>query len=279
MKTKASISLLFVLIVLYGMSLLSLFVHNKGRNLVIEDYGIKLMEKIDSNDKYLFKEFQDYRLDKVFVVGVTLLALISNLVYNKGNRLRFMVEWFMLMTVLFLIKSIGMIVTIYPHPQEIFNSNNERICKMNYKHSTGMDMLFEAFEVFIWRNRVCYDTFMDSDMINATILGLLMMKHFRNIGMKIVVVLIWLMNIFVLMTLRVVYSMNMFITIVLSILIFLIYHYESMNGYGLFGYMLKRKEKTLVVEHMNKVDVIDDIEDISMVVQIDIISEEHTDEN
>ena len=238
LKSKALISLFYVLVVLYGMSVLSIFVHNRGKNNdgKIEDFGLKLMKTIDTSDGYLFKEFQDYRLDEVFVVGVTLLGLLANFCYNRGYKFRFVIEWFMLMTVLFLIKTIGMIVTIVPPPEN-------GICKTDYKHDTnGFGMLLDGLEVFVWRDRICYDIFMDGDMINTTILGLLLMRYFPNMGVRVGVVLVWLMNIFVLMMLRGVYSMNMFTTLMVSVLIFLIYHYETMNGLGFFGTMLREPE-------------------------------------
>lgn len=217
---KLLIITIVTLISLYGMGILSILVHKKGRenNGVIKDYGIQLMDKIDTSKDYVLNEFLDYHMDEVMVISITIYAFLTNLFFNEKKKMKFMFDWFILLGILLFIKGFGMIITIVPPPQS-------EICDINYKHNTDLlDVLLGGLEVYIYRDRVCYDIFMNSDMINTTILCLLIFRDFNKMIMKIKVFVILFLHIFVLMMLRSVYSVNMYITVLLSMLIFIVYN-------------------------------------------------------
>lgn len=237
-KTKFIFAFIYMIIVLYGLSLMSIFIHNRGRknDEKIEDFGIKLVKKIDTSDEYLLNEFIDYHLDKVFVILSILIGVCSNIFYNKNDKFRFFVEWFLLLTLLCMIKVVGMSLTIYPAP-------NTETCRVDYRHNDNIKILLDAIKVYVFRNRICYDMFMDTDMINTTLVVLLVMRHMSNWGLGVLMGLLWGLNVFVIMMMRGVYSSNMYTTIMVTLLVYTIFHYESENGRGLFGLMLGKMEK------------------------------------
>lgn len=251
---KVGTVFLYMLAILYGTSLLSIFVHNRGRKNgeKIEDFGIKLMKEIDTNDKYLLNEFIDYRLDEVFVIFSTLYGLTLNFLFNKNKKWKFMFEWFMLLSILFAIKTIGMMATIYPTP-------NTETCRVDYKNEEGIDVLFNAIKVYIYRDRVCYDIFMNNDLMNTTVIMLLLLKHFEHWTVKLKGLVIWLCNIFVLMMMRGVYTSNLFVTLLVSFLVYMMHYYEEKLGRGgLFGSLLVFKYNE--TEHNELGSEMDDIE-------------------
>ena len=254
-RTKVLFSFVFLILVLYGMGILSILIHNRGNDLdtsSVKDYGIDLMNEMDTSDDYIKNEFLDYRLDDICVVVMLLYGLISNMFYNK-EKYKFLVEWFMLLSVMYLIKIMGM-VTIFPPP-------NTTTCRLNYKHSEGASIMEDVFKVYIYRDRVCYDVYMNNDLINMIILGMLLIRYFpETILLKIKMLCMFVVNVFVLMMMRGVYTSNIITTIVTSCLIFLVYHYESLNGKGLFGYMLRKIESMEGDEDVGVVAVKDDIE-------------------
>ncbi len=71
-----------------------------------------------------------------------------------------------------------MVLTIYPTPK----LQDEQICDINYEFG---NILYEAIEIYVFRNRVCYDFIFDTDVINVTLLSLLIMRYFNEWAVKL----------------------------------------------------------------------------------------------
>lgn len=245
-------------IILYGMGLLSILTQNEGRKLSkdyeIKDYGFNLMKEIDTNDGYLKEEMVDYRLDEVSILLIIVYGLIMNFCYNQHKRYKFMIEWFVLLSILYMLRTLGMFLTIIPAPK-----NDIGTCRINYEFESNADLFLDAIKIYVYRNRVCYDLVFEADLINSTIVSLLLLKYFPTWSVRVKVAFLWLLNVFVVMMMRMTYTVNVYLSILVSCLLFMIFYYETSYNVGMFGMMLKEEDEELVDVDSN-VAVDDDIE-------------------
>lgn len=286
-KTKCLSVFCLLMVVLYGMGLLSVLIQNEGRklnNTKIKDYGLELMNEIDTKDDYVRNEMIDYHFDKVMIVLLTLYGLVLNICYNQGKRIKFLVEWFMLLIVLYMLRTWAM-VTLFPTPE-----GSE--CKEMYKFERDWGVFLEAIKVYIYRNRVCYGVVFDIDLINTTVLGLMVGRYFSYRGIRLVYLGLWLLNIFTILMMRVSYTMNLYLSVVVPCLLFVIFHYETRYNVGIFGVMMKEEmlelgeESTGVnaedvenpdsIEMMDKMvqEVLEDNKDMDSNVEVSIVDDD-----
>ena len=180
-----------------------------------------------------------------------------------------MIEWFMLLAVLYMLRTWAM-VTLLPSPE-----GSE--CNANYQFEENWDILKEAFKIYIYRNRVCYGLVFDVDLINTTVLGLLVVRYFDNWGIRLVYLVLWLLNIFTILMLRVSYTMSLYLSVVVPCLLFVIFHYETKYNEGLFGVMLKEEMEyvpgDVMILEPEFEDVVEDVVDIHVISEEEVIEE------
>lgn len=263
--SKSLATLAVLLVTLYGMGLLSILTQNEGRKLSnevdIKDYGFELMSNIDTNDRYIKEEMIDYHLDEVAVLLMIVYGLVLNLCYNQGQRYKFFVEWFMLLSILYTMRIFGMILTIIPSPKNDIGGT----CNINYKFENTVDIFLDAIKIYVYRDRVCYDLVFEADLINTTLLGLLLLKYFKHWSVKVKVVFLWLLNVFIVMMMRMTYTMNVYLSIVVTCLLFVVFYYETKFNVGLMGVVLKEDEllEDVVFEHVDSIE--EDVVEISII--------------
>lgn len=284
-KSKCVMSFCVLLLVLYGMGLLNIFIQKKGRKLdqgqgKVKDYGFELMGKIDTNDNYLLNEIVDYHLDEVVTILMVIYALILNLFYNYSKKYKFMTEWFMLLSIFYVMRICGMAVTIFPAPWD--NKDLDKVCDKDYNNfGNGGNIMLDAIKVYIYRDRVCYDFVFDADVINITLLGLLIMRDFSMWSVKVKIIFLWVLELFIVMIMRTTYTVNIYLSVLVTVLMYLVFHYETTFRTGWFGKMLAEEVSSMIEDQTEEQIMIDSGEEKvdDGKVDVNVISDEYENKN
>lgn len=223
------------LLSLYFTGVTNVYNHKRGvimtnNNECFNDVGFTLGNQIFNNKN----DYEKYHLiTEVTSVIFIIFNLLSCLVYNKGDRLKIIIRFCLMIMICFAIRSIVNISTVLPRP---WLKNEEWPTCGSSEGYNWSNPFLEPLKLYFFSRTTCYDFFFSGHTIFLTTSTLLFTKYINNIISQIIVWFMLFVTLFLICITRAHYLIDIEAAFILSILLWKIYEYEMELKKGLFYY-------------------------------------------